>query len=64
MTGPLAENFDIRNKELDLDEIQGDPMTIAKRKVKQAAKLADTPVMIEDVSLCFNAFNGLPGPYM
>ena len=64
MTGPLALNYDIRNKALDLVEIQGDPVAIAKRKVKEAAKHSDTPVMTEDVSLCFNAFNGLPGPYM
>ena len=64
MTGPLAQTFDIRNKALDLIEIQGDPISIAKHKVKEAAKHSDTPVMTEDVSLCFNAFNGLPGPYM
>jgi inosine triphosphate pyrophosphatase len=26
--------------------------------------MANTPVMIEDVSLCFNAMKGLPGPYI
>jgi inosine triphosphate pyrophosphatase len=64
MTGPLAESFDISNKSLDLDELQGDPVTIAKRKVKLAATHCSNPVMTEDVSLCFNAYNGLPGPYM
>ena len=24
----------------------------------------DTPVLVEDVSLCFNAYKGLPGPYI
>jgi inosine triphosphate pyrophosphatase len=47
-----------------VDELQGDPEFIAKRKVKLAAKYCDTPVIIEDVSLCFNAYKGLPGPYM
>ena len=26
--------------------------------------MTNTPVLIEDVSLCFNAYNGLPGPYI
>ena len=47
-----------------MDELQGDPEFIAKRKVKLAAKGSKTPVITEDVSLCFNAFQGLPGPYM
>ena len=64
MVGPLAERYKIDNKALDLVEIQGDPVTIAKTKVREASKYHDGPVMIEDVSLCFNAFNGLPGPYM
>ena len=64
MVGPIAERYHIDSKALDLVEIQGDPVTIAKRKVKEATKFVDTPVMTEDVSLCFNAFNGLPGPYM
>ena len=55
---------EISNKGLDLDEIQGDPVTIAKTKVKLAATKVNTPVLTEDVSLCFNAMNGLPGPYM
>ena len=49
---------------LDLLEIQGTPDEIAKYKAKLAATKTNTPVLIEDVSLCFNAYNGLPGPYM
>ena len=64
MTGQLASSYDISNKGLDLEEIQGDPVTIAKTKVKLAATKVDTAVLTEDVSLCFNAMNGLPGPYM
>ena len=64
MTGELAEAYEITNMGLDLEEIQGTPEEIAKTKVKLAATKCNTPVMIEDVSLCFNAYNGLPGPYM
>ena len=64
MTGQLSEGYNISNMGLDLEEIQGDPVTIAKTKVKLAATKVNTPVLTEDVSLCFNAMNGLPGPYM
>ena len=64
MTGELAESFNISNLGLDLQEIQGSPEEIAKHKVKLAATKCNTPVLTEDVSLCFNAYNGLPGPYM
>ena len=49
---------------MDLDELQGDPEFIAKRKAIEATKHCDTAVIIEDVSLCFNALKGLPGPYI
>lgn len=64
MVGDLAQAYSISNKPLDLEEIQGTPEQIAKTKVKLAATKCDTPVLTEDVSLCFNAYNGLPGPYM
>ena len=64
MTGDLAEQYAISNMGLDLQEIQGTPEEIAKNKVKLAATKCNTPVLTEDVSLCFNAYNGLPGPYM
>jgi non-canonical purine NTP pyrophosphatase (RdgB/HAM1 family) len=30
----------------------------------KAVKLCKGPVIVEDTSLCFNALNGLPGPYI
>ena len=32
--------------------------------MKEAAKHCDNAVVTEDVSLCFNALKGLPGPYI
>ena len=52
------------NKAFDLDELQGTPEFIASRKAKEATLHCDTAVIIEDVSLCFNAYKGLPGPYI
>jgi len=65
MEGTELQNYyTVTNKEINLDELQGDAEFIAKRKVKEAAKHVDTPAITEDVSLCFNALKGLPGPYM
>ena len=33
-------------------------------KARLAAKQCNTAVLIADVSLCFNALEGLPGPYI
>jgi ribokinase/non-canonical purine NTP pyrophosphatase (RdgB/HAM1 family) len=56
--------FEITNQKLDLPELQGDPVEIAKEKCREAAKSVNGPVFTEDTSLCFNALNGLPGPYI
>ena len=64
MTGALADSYAISNMGMDLLEIQGSPEEIARHKVKLAATKCNTPVLTEDVSLCFNAYNGLPGPSM
>eukprot|EP00013_Stygamoeba_regulata_P026044 CAMPEP_0177651438 /NCGR_PEP_ID=MMETSP0447-20121125/12548_1 /TAXON_ID=0 /ORGANISM="Stygamoeba regulata, Strain BSH-02190019" /LENGTH=188 /DNA_ID=CAMNT_0019154519 /DNA_START=164 /DNA_END=730 /DNA_ORIENTATION=- len=49
---------------LDLDELQGSSKQIVEHKVRQAAHKVDGPVFVEDVSLCFAALNGMPGPYI
>lgn len=64
MTGNIAQAYDVQNLKLDLDELQGDPQKIALNKVKTASKLTGKACLTEDVSLCFNALNGLPGPYI
>ena len=49
---------------LDLPELQGEPLEIAKEKVLIAYRQIKKPVIIEDTSLCYNALKGLPGPYI
>lgn len=56
--------FEIVNQKIDLPELQGDAFEIAKEKCKLAALEVDGPVFTEDTSLCFNALNGMPGPYI
>ena len=47
-----------------LDDIKGEPDEISKEKCRLAVAAVKGPVMVEDTSLCFNAYNGLPGPYI
>jgi inosine triphosphate pyrophosphatase len=56
--------FEITNEKLDLPELQGDTIDIAKEKCLEAARLVGGPVITEDTSLCFTALNDLPGPYI
>ncbi|OMJ21977.1 Inosine triphosphate pyrophosphatase [Smittium culicis] len=54
----------LSSRDVDLPEIQGTAAEISIHKCKQAAEIVNGPVITEDTSLCFNAFNGLPGPYI
>ena len=45
-------------------ELQGEMQEIVKEKCRLAAQQVDGPVLVEDTSLCFNAMQGLPGPYI
>lgn len=56
--------FHLTNMKLDLPELQGNPVAIAKEKCKVAAEKVQGAVITEDTSLCFNALSGLPGPYI
>jgi inosine triphosphate pyrophosphatase len=56
--------FEVTNRKIDLPELQGDPFEIAKEKCLLAAKRVNGAVLTEDTSLCFNALNGMPGPYI
>lgn len=54
----------VRSQALDLPEIQGSLEDVTREKCRVAADLVAGPVLVEDTCLCFNALNGLPGPYM
>jgi inosine triphosphate pyrophosphatase len=60
----ILVGYDVDSKKIDLPELQGEPEYIASEKAKLAAEMLKEPVFVEDVSLCFNALNGLPGPYI
>ncbi|VDN41512.1 unnamed protein product, partial [Dibothriocephalus latus] len=50
--------------EIDLPEYQGTAEDIAISKCRFAAERVDGPVLVEDTGLGFDAFKGLPGPYI
>ncbi len=57
--------FPVKHIKLDLDEIQSlDLKEIVEHKVRQAYEKIKSPVIVEDVSLEFEALNGLPGPFI
>ena len=54
---------DIPRLAVDVDEIQSlNLLEIVEHKAKQAYKLANKPVIVEDTKLTFNALSALPGP--
>jgi ribokinase/non-canonical purine NTP pyrophosphatase (RdgB/HAM1 family) len=56
--------FTLKSQNVDLPELQGAPVEIAKEKCRLASLKVNGPCMVEDTSLCFNALNGMPGPYI
>ncbi|XP_049847811.1 inosine triphosphate pyrophosphatase-like [Schistocerca gregaria] len=60
----LGDSSNIVSAKIDLPELQGDARDIVREKCLCAARKVNGPVIVEDTSLCFNALNGLPGPYI
>ena len=56
--------FSVSHVDIDLPELQGDVLEIARHKCLEAASQVDSAVLVEDTSLCFTALKGLPGPYI
>ena len=48
----------------EVPELQGTTEEIATEKCRRAAELLGGPCITEDTALCFEALNGLPGPYI
>ncbi|CAL8069594.1 unnamed protein product [Calicophoron daubneyi] len=49
---------------LDLPELQGSIEDIARHKCLTAVRAIQGPVLTEDTALCFEAFSGMPGPFI
>lgn len=60
-------NVELFQLNIDLPELQGNSEYIVREKLKTALERScdlDGGVLVEDTSLLFNAYNGLPGPYI
>lgn len=58
-------NVSIDHKKIDLPEIQTlDLKEISTFKAREAYKIVNSPVLVEDVGLVFHALNKLPGPFI
>ena len=61
------KDVEVKQLDIDLPELQGLPEDIVKGKLKIAlekSKNLKGPILVEDTSLCFNEYGGLPGPYI
>jgi XTP/dITP diphosphohydrolase len=57
--------IELEHRKIELDEIQSVSLeAVVIHKVKQAYAIAGCPVLVEDVSLSFNALGQLPGPFI
>lgn len=55
----------LEHRKVELDELQStDLHVIVEHKLRQAYDICQAPVLVEDVSLVFNALGELPGPYI
>lgn len=58
------QEFDVQQTIQDIPEIQGTREEIVKDKAIKAFAQLKEPCFVEDVSLCIDAWKGLPGPYV
>lgn len=57
--------LEVRHHPADLDEIQTlDAAELVEHKARQAFAQLKEPVLVEDVTLTFDAWDGLPGPFV
>ena len=60
----LADYCDLVQFDIDLIEIQGTIQEIILDKAKRAYRHLNKPLIVEDVSVHFEALGGFPGPYI
>lgn len=60
----ILSDWEIEQVNIELTEIQGTRFEIMTAKAKEALKILNRPLFVEDVSLCCSALGGLPGPYI
>ena len=61
----MPVEVDFTHQAIDLEELQSfDSAEIIRHKLQQAYDIIKGPVVVEDVSAGFDAWHGLPGPFV
>lgn len=60
----ILDDFELERVSIELTEIQGESEEIIQAKAKEALRILQRPLIVEDVSICCPALNNLPGPYI
>jgi inosine triphosphate pyrophosphatase len=60
----LKGTANVEAVKIDLPELQGEALDIARDKALTAYAQLQRPCMIEDTGLCFHGMKNLPGPYI
>lgn len=60
----ILSDWQLEQVNVDLLETQGDRREIMQHKAKEALRILQRPLIVEDVSFCCPALQGLPGPYV
>jgi inosine triphosphate pyrophosphatase len=60
----ILSSWELEQVNIELTEIQGNRFEIAQAKAKEALRILNRPLVVEDVSMNCPAIGGLPGPYI
>ncbi len=60
----IISSIELKREKINLPEFQGDIEEIVKEKAKIASEITKKTCFVDDTSLCFNEWEGLPGPYI
>lgn len=60
----LSDRLNLEQIRMDLPELQGDAEEIVREKARIAADKTGKACIVDDTCLGFDAWNGLPGPYI
>lgn len=60
----IFKDWTLRRVDLDITEIQGDPLEVIRDKAQKAQSAVNAPLIVEDVSAYAEGLGGFPGPYV
>jgi non-canonical purine NTP pyrophosphatase (RdgB/HAM1 family) len=60
----ILTEYNVEQIKIDLPELQGEPLDVAREKAKLAYEKVKKPIFVDDTGLAFHAFKGMPGIYI